>query len=60
MKKFFKSIFTDKEWDADCSKICGWIMITVGFVGFFLEKNNFEWLITTGASLIGIAKIKEG
>lgn len=59
-KNWFTSLFTDKEWDTDLSKVCGFLMIIVGFVGFFIEKNNFEWMIMTGASLLGIAKVREG
>lgn len=59
MKKFFKSIFTDKDWDGDCSKTLGFILIVIGVVGFFLEKNSFQWLIVSGAGMIATGKIAE-
>ena len=57
MKKFIKSLFTDSEWDGDTSKVVGWILITIGIIGFFIGKNDFQWIIGFGTGLIGIGKV---
>lgn len=59
MKKWLKSIFTDNEWDADATKIFGFCIVVAGVVGFFLQKNDFQWLIGFGASLIASGKFTE-
>lgn len=60
MKKFFKSLFTDKTWDFDISKLIGFVCVVAGFVGYFLEKDGYQWLIGTGVGLLGVAKFTEG
>ena len=58
---WFKSLFTDGNWDADLSKVWGTITVIIGFIGFFIEKPNFEWLVAGGLSLIATGKFsKEG
>lgn len=59
--KWLKSIFTDREWDADATKVFGFAVVVAGIIGFFLGKNDFQWLIGFGASLIASGKFsKEG
>lgn len=53
MNRFFKSLFTDREWDADLSKIVGFACVVCGVVGFFMGKDNFPWVIGFGAGLLG-------
>lgn len=61
MKKFLESLFTDREWDADATKIIGFAIVIAGLVGFFLGKSNFEWVVGFGAGLIATGKFsKEG
>lgn len=58
---WFRSLFSDKEWDFDLSKVWGTITVIIGFVGFFMEKPHFEWLVAGGLSLIATGKFsKEG
>lgn len=59
-KNWFTSLFSDKEWDADLSKVTGWILTIVGVIGFFLKIENFQWVIGAGVSLLATGKIKEG
>lgn len=60
-KNWLKSIFTDKEWDADATKVFGFIVVVAGIVGFFMGKTDFQWVIGFGAGLIGTGKFsKEG
>lgn len=54
--KWLKSIFTDREWDADLTKILGFAIVVVGLVGFFMEKSNFQWVVGFGAGLIATGK----
>lgn len=61
MIKFLESLFTDREWDADATKIIGFAIVIAGLVGFFLGKSNFEWVVGFGAGLIATGKFsKEG
>lgn len=57
MKKFFKSLFTDGDWDFDITKIIGFILIIVGLVQSFLQLENAKWLIMTGAAAIASGKL---
>lgn len=57
----FQSLFTDRDWDADLTKVVGFALIVAGVVGFFMEKGNFQWLMTFGSGLIASGKFsKEG
>lgn len=56
MKKWLKSIFTDRDWDADATKIFGFILIIAGMVGWWFGKSEFQWVIGFGAGLIGTGK----
>lgn len=61
MKKLIKSIFSDREWDADATKIFGFLIVLAGLVGFFLGKSDFQWVVGFGAGLIATGKFsKEG
>lgn len=60
-KNWFTSLFTDRDWDTDITKVIGFIAVVIGFVGFFLEKPDFQWVIGFGAGLVATGKFsKEG
>lgn len=54
--KFFKSLFTDGNWDGDATKVFGVTMIICGAVGFFLEKPDYQWIMGFGSTLIATGK----
>lgn len=61
MIKAIKSLFTDKEWDLDATKLFGFCLVVAGIVGWWLGKDNFQWVIGFGAGLISTGKFsKEG
>lgn len=60
IKEFFRSIFSDSEFDFDLSKIVGFITVTCGIVGFFLGKDNFQFIFLAGCGLIGWKAKVEG
>lgn len=61
IKEVITSLFTDRQWDADLTKVVGFALIVAGVVGFFMEKGNFQWLMTFGSGLIASGKFsKEG
>lgn len=60
-KNWFTSLFTDREWDCDLTKVIGFAIIVAGIVGFFLNKSDFQWLMAFGSGLIATGKFsKEG
>ena len=60
-KNWFTSLFTDKDWDFDITKVLGFSIVIAGLVGFFLEKSDFQWIIAFGSGLIATGKFsKEG
>ena len=60
-KNWFKSLFSDREWDADLTKVLGFCIVISGLVGFFLGKSDFQWVVMFGAGLIATGKFsKEG
>ena len=60
-KNWFTSLFTDREWDFDITKVLGFCIIIAGLTGFFLEKPDFPWVISSGSGLIATGKFsKEG
>lgn len=60
-KNWFTSLFTDRDWDCDITKVLGFGIIVVGLVGFFMDKSNFEWVIAFGSGLVATGKFsKEG
>lgn len=61
IKNWFTSLFTDREWDCDLTKVIGFAIIVAGIVGFFLNKSDFQWLMAFGSGLIATGKFsKEG
>lgn len=60
-KNWFTSLFTDREWDTDLTKVIGFAIVVAGIVGFFMEKSDFQWLMAFGSGLIATGKFsKEG
>lgn len=60
-KNWFTSLFTDREWDTDLTKVLGFLIIVAGLVGFFLEKSDFQWIVGFGSTLVATGKFsKEG
>ena len=60
-KNWFTSLFTDREWDTDITKVIGFGIVVAGIVGFFMEKSDFQWLMAFGSGLIATGKFsKEG
>ena len=60
-KNWFVSLFTDREWDCDITKVLGFGIIVVGLVGFFMEKPDFQWIIAFRSDLVATGKFsKEG
>lgn len=60
-KNWFTSLFTDKDWDSDITKVIGFAIIVAGLVGFFMGKSDFQWVVGFGATLIATGKFsKEG
>lgn len=60
-KNWFTSLFSDKEWDCDITKVLGFGIVVAGLAGFFLGKNDFQWVIAFGSGLIATGKFsKEG
>lgn len=60
LKEIIKSMFTDKDWDADLSKIVGFILIIISIVGFFKQLSEWQWLLGFGAGLIGWKSTVDG
>lgn len=55
------SLFTDREWDFDITKVLGFGIVVAGLVGFYLGKADFQWVIAFGSGLIATGKFsKEG
>ena len=60
-KNWLTSLFSDKEWDCDITKVLGFVIVVAGIVGFFLGKSDFQWIIAFGSGLIATGKFsKEG
>ena len=60
-KNQIASLFTDREWDFDLTKVLGFAIVVTGLVGFFLDKPDFQWVVSMGAGLIATGKFsKEG
>lgn len=56
--KFFKSLFTDGEWDGDIVKVMGAALIIVGVVGWFLGKDP-AFIVGFGAALAASGKFSK-
>lgn len=60
-KNWFTSLFSDKEWDCDMTKVLGFGIVLAGIIGFYLGKADFQWVIAFGSGLIATGKFsKEG
>lgn len=60
-KNWFTSLFSDRDWDFDLTKVLGFCIVVAGIVGFFLNKADFQWIIAFGSGLIATGKFsKEG
>lgn len=57
--KFIKSLFTDIDWDGDPAKVFGAALMICGVVGFFFQKNDFQWLVMFGSGLIATGKFSK-
>lgn len=59
-KNWLTSLFTDKDWDLDLSKVVGFIVIGCSIAGFFMNKDEgiVMAMLGFGAGLLGIAKAK--
>lgn len=59
-KGWFKSLFTDKDWDFDLAKVMGFVAMTCGFFGFFLKYDEgiVMAMLGFGSGLLGISKAK--
>lgn len=53
--KILHSMFSDKEWDADITKIGGFLLAVCGVIGFFCAVADWSimLLIGTGAMISG-------
>ena len=61
IKTFIKSIFTDRDWDGDATKVFGFIIVVIGIIGFFTSISGWELMMTFGATMISTGKFsKEG
>ena len=60
-KNWLTSLFSDRDWDCDITKVLGFVIVVAGIVGFFLGKSDFQWIIAFGSGLIATGKFsKEG
>jgi hypothetical protein len=57
--KFLASLVTDRDWDGDAAKFVGIVLIAAGVAGFFYSKPDFQWVIITGAGMVGTGKWAE-
>ena len=60
IKEFLNSLFSDKDFDWDLSKFVGFGCVVVGIVGFFLAKDNFQFVFLAGCGLLGWKNKVEG
>lgn len=59
--KILHSMFSDKDWDADITKIGGFILAVCGVVGFFLAIPEWSIMVLIGATAMSTGKFsKEG
>lgn len=56
LKDIIKSLFGDKDFDCDITKVVGFGIVVCGIVGFFFEKSNFNTLLIFGSGLIATGK----
>lgn len=64
MKKIWTIIhaaFSDKDWDADITKIIGFILAVCGVIGFFLAMADWAIMLGIGVTALATGKFsKEG
>ena len=68
MAEFFKkvirqiaSLFTDKDFDADATKVFGFGLMVCAVVGFFLTLPEWSIMLGIGGAMCGVGKFsKEG
>lgn len=59
--KVLKALFTDRDWDADLTKVVGFAVIVVALVGWFVKGNDPTVVLGFGSALIASGKFsKEG
>ena len=56
MKKFFKSLLTDGQWDGDLTKVFGVVIILAGLVGWFALDRDPTFVIGIGSALAASGK----
>lgn len=60
-KNWLTSLFSDREWDCDLTKVLGFGIVLAGLTGFFMGKSDFQWVVAFGSGLIATGKFsKEG
>lgn len=57
-KNWLTSLFTDKDWDFDLSKLIGFVCVACALTGFFIGKTDYLPLLGAGTALLGISKVK--
>ena len=59
--KVLHSMFSDKDWDADITKITGFLLAVCGVVGFFLAIPEWSIMLLIGTTAMATGKFsKEG
>lgn len=56
--KFFHSLVTDVDWDADLTKVSGLALIVVGVVGYFKGLDP-TFMVGFGSTLIATGKFSK-
>lgn len=59
--KVLHSMFSDKDWDADITKIAGFLLAVCGVVGFFVAIPEWSIMLLIGTTAMATGKFsKEG
>ena len=56
--QFFKSLFTDKDFDGDATKVLGIMLIIAGVVGWFMGHDP-AFIVGFGAALAASGKFSD-
>lgn len=59
MKNFIKSIFTDKDWDGDPTKVFGFLLCICGVIGFFLTLPEWSIMLGIGGTMVATGKFSK-
>lgn len=60
-KNWWTSLWTDREWDADLTKVAGFVITIVGLIGWWQCKPDFQWVVGFGIGAMTSGKFsKEG